>query len=47
MKAATQITIDAPISKVFEVFSDLRKAQDRIAGIKKIVMIEGPAKMQI
>ena len=47
MKVQTDIIIDAPIEKVFTVFSDLGKAEERIAGIKKIVMIEGPAQMQV
>ncbi len=35
--------IDAPIEEVFEVFSDLPKAADRIEGIVKIEMLtEGP-----
>lgn len=35
--------VDAPIERVFEVFSDLRRAPERVSGIKNLeVLTEGP-----
>lgn len=35
--------VDAPIGRVFEVFTDLRRAPERISGIKSLeVLTEGP-----
>lgn len=39
--------INAPIDKVFNVFSDLGKVEDRITGISKIEMLEGDEKMAV
>lgn len=39
------IHIDASIEHVFDIFSDLSKAADRINGITSIEMVQGPAQM--
>ena len=47
MLIQTDITINAPIDRVFEVFSDLEKATERIDGIVAIEILEGPAQMAV
>ena len=46
MTITDSIFIQAPIERVFEVFTDLDKATDRISAITRIEVLEGPAKMQ-
>ena len=47
MKVAAEIDIQAPIEKVFSVFSDLNHTADRIQGIKSVEILSGPAQMAI
>jgi uncharacterized membrane protein len=47
MQVESQITIKAPLGKVFEVFSDLSRAEERVEGIKKIEILNPPAQMQL
>jgi uncharacterized membrane protein len=47
MKITDSIIINAPIEKVFEVFTDLNKASERVKGITKLEMIDGPDRMQV
>lgn len=47
MNIQTAITINAPMEKVFSVFSDLASAAERIAGIKSIEVLEGSPQMQV
>lgn len=47
MKLTQSITINAPVTKVFEVFTDLEHAEQNLSGIKKLEMIEGPTKMEV
>lgn len=41
MKISSSMTIHAPISQVFDVFTDLGKIKDRISGIKELEVLEG------
>ena len=47
MKISSTVTINASISEVFNVFTDLSKALERISGISKLEILEGPAQMAI
>lgn len=47
MKISSTVTINADISKVFTVFTDLGKASDRISGISKLEVLEGPSKLAV
>lgn len=47
MKIADLITINAPIEKVFDVFTDLEKAPERVKGIAKLEILEGPLRIQV
>ena len=47
MKVEAQTTIRASIDDVFDVFTDLEHAKDRIQGIIDLEMIDPPAKMQV
>ena len=47
MKIIASIEITAPVSKVFELFTDLRKIEENVSGIKSIEVLDGPAKMAI
>ncbi|HEX7259689.1 MAG TPA: SRPBCC family protein [Candidatus Saccharimonadia bacterium] len=47
MKIADSIHIDAPIEKVFGVFTDLESASARIKAITKLEIIDGPSSMQV
>jgi uncharacterized membrane protein len=39
MQVKTNITINAPIQKVFDVFSDVQKIEQRIKGIQKVEIL--------
>ncbi len=47
MKITDSITIKASVEQVFKTFTDLDKAAERIEGITKIEILDGPAIMQI
>ena len=47
MKIADSISINAPMDRVFEVFTDLEKAPERIKAITDIKVIDGPGKLQV
>ena len=47
MKITDSISINAPIDRVFDVFTDLGKASERITGISKLEVLAGPALMQV
>lgn len=40
-------TINAPIERVFDAFTDLAHAKDRISGIKSLEILEGSEKMAV
>jgi len=40
MKIEASITIQAPLSEVFDAFTDLDKAEKTLSGIKKLEMLE-------
>jgi len=47
MKITASTTIKAPISKVFEMFTDLKNLPERVTGIKKLEIITPPASMKV
>lgn len=47
MKITSNITIKAKAPKVFDVFTDLSKAPERITEIMSLEMLEGPEKMAV
>lgn len=47
MKIGAQVTIQASMEDVFNAFSDLEHATERIEGIKKIEIIDPPAQMRL
>lgn len=47
MKISQTMTINAPVDRVFIVFTDLDQAKKHISGIKHLEMIEGSAKMEL
>lgn len=47
MKITDAITINAPVERVFSVFTDLEKATSRVKGINSIEVLEGSAQMQV
>lgn len=47
MKLSSKITINADISKVFDAFTDLNKAPERISGIIELEVLEGPANLAL
>lgn len=47
MEISASIDIQAPIEKVFTVFSDLSKLEDRVQGIQAIEVLEGPLQMEV
>ena len=47
MNISATIDIQAPIEKVFTVFSDLSKLEDRVQDIQSIEVLEGPAQMEV
>lgn len=47
MKVQTSISIKAPIEKVFDVYTDLGKAAERIQGIKDIKILEGSPRIEM
>jgi uncharacterized membrane protein len=47
MNIEEEITIKAPVSEVFKVFSDLKDIEKRIKGIDSIELLEGTAKMKV
>lgn len=46
MKIIDSISINAPVEKVFNVFTDLNRAEERVSGITNIEVLEGPAKLK-
>lgn len=47
MKITDSITINTPVEKVFETFTSLDKATERVEGITNIEILDGPAIMQV
>ena len=47
MKIHSHIEINAPIEKVFDVFSDLNSLEDRVTGIQKVEILKGPTQMAV
>lgn len=47
MKITDSITIKAPLDKVFNVFTDLEKATERVKSISKLEVLEGPGLLQV
>ncbi len=47
MKIEAQTLIKSDIETVFDVFTDLEHAEERIQGIKNIEIIDPPAQMQV
>lgn len=47
MNIEEEITIKAPVSKVFQAFSDLKNLEERISGIDSVEVLEGPARMDV
>lgn len=45
MKISASILIQAPIERVFSVFSDLGKLEERVTDIQKIEVLQEPAQM--
>ena len=47
MKISSTIVINADISTVFNVFTDLSRAADRLSEISSLEILEGPANMAV
>jgi hypothetical protein len=47
MKIEAQTTVNSTLDKVFNVFTDLERAEERIDGINKIEILNPPAIMQV
>ena len=47
MKISQTITIQAPVSHVFDVFTDLSQAKEHISGIKELEIINGQENMKV
>lgn len=47
MKISQTITIQAPVTHVFDVFTDLEQAKKNLSGIKHLEMVEGSSKMEL
>lgn len=47
MKIVEEVTIEAPVDTVFAVFTDLETAEEEIAGIQQIEVLEGPSELAV
>ena len=47
MKVVARVTIDAPVEKVFEVFTDFKNAEKRLKGVKAITFLEKDGKPEV
>lgn len=47
MNISHTVTINAPVERVFDIFTDLGQAADNLSGIKSLELLEGPEKMEV
>ncbi len=47
MRISEEISVDAPIERVFAVFTDLEAATENIAGVREVEVLQGPSRLAI